>query len=140
LEWPENEVIKYIEDMHKNCEQYSQDHLQGSFPLSSSTASELFHKDYDPLKIKISCIWQYYRDRYEASIVNGSYSFSDKTFKGEQIGPVVDTKNPPGEHWTLLEKIPDNLGTNNIVMSLSGGNIKEALLAIRKSEITIELN
>lgn len=132
-------VIDSIEHIYMHCEKNSLDHPQGKFPISCYTISEIPHKYFGPLKIKTSCIWQYYRNRFEASLVSGSYSFSDKTFNGEQTGPVIDIKKPPGDHWTLMEKIPENCGSSYMVMIMSGGSINEALLAISKSEIVIEL-
>lgn len=136
----EKEVIKFINDIYMNCEKLSLDHLQGKFPLPYYIITELPNKKYNPLKIKISCIWEYYLNRFEASLINGSYSFSDKTFQGNQTSPVIDLKNPPGEHWTLLEKMPASLGQNFMVMTLTGGNVKKGLLAIKKNEIQIELD
>jgi hypothetical protein len=123
-----------INNVYIGCEKYSLEHLQGKFPISCYNIAKLTNKDSNSIKIKISCIWKYYRNRYESSLVNGSYSFSDKTFSGEQLSPVLDIKNPPGEHWTLLEKTPDALCSSYMVMTLKGGNVKEGLFCIKKDK------
>ena len=57
----------------------------------------------DRLRIQVIGIWKLYRARTEASLLNGSYCLTDNSFKGEMVGPAIDTQGShPGEQWELI--------------------------------------
>jgi hypothetical protein len=59
----------------------------------------------EEIRIGVWGHWKLYSARVEASLLKGSYCLTDRSFKGEQIGPSIDVKGShPGEHW---EEITD---------------------------------
>ncbi len=73
--------------------------------------------------------WRRYRSSIEATLLNGSYCFSNGAFKGEVIGPSIDTKGPhPGEAWTeIMDEVEAYPQSASILITLSGGDVKSTL-------------
>jgi hypothetical protein len=58
--------------------------------------------------------WKAYRARMEACLVNGSYSFTEKDFKGNLSSPAIDTWSAePGPGWEPVAL--DDIGGGNTV-------------------------
>lgn len=58
------------------------------------------NSDIGPIKLSLKSEWVIYRARMEAWLVNGSYSITDRDFKGNFSTPVIDTwSEHPGPGW-----------------------------------------
>jgi hypothetical protein len=73
----------------------------------------------DNLRIQVIGNWKLYRARTEASLLNGSYCLTDNSFKGEMVGPAIDTQGShPGEQWELITDNDFLLPKNAILVVL----------------------
>ncbi len=79
------------------------------------------------IKIHLFGMWKLYRARTEASLLNGSYSLMDDTFRGEMHSPYIDMQgSSPGDHWDLIAAKDFVLPQNAILMILfPPANVKE---------------
>lgn len=69
--------------------------------------------------------WKKYRGRSEATLLNGSYSVSDGSFRGTQYGPSIDTWGEhPGVGWEELQSTDFSLPLNSVMTILSGTDMK----------------
>ena len=82
----------------------------------------------DSIKIRVFGHWKKYRARLEATLFDGSYCLTDKSFQGTQHGPWIDTQSAhPGEAWTEIENADFSLPANRMIAVLYHGDLKEAL-------------
>lgn len=57
-----------------------------------------------PIRLTLVTSWQGYEARMDAFLVSGSYSFTDKDFKGSFATPAVDTRSiNPGPGWVPID-------------------------------------
>lgn len=71
--------------------------------------------------------WKFYRARLEAFVVNGSYEFTSKDFKGQIATPAIDRfDSEPGPGWEFVEGTPKD--RPGIVIILFKGNAREVLV------------
>ncbi len=108
---------------------FSDSRRKGEFlPSDLATKIEIPEKGRSPLKITLRLIWQIYRAKFEAHLLDGSYVITSDDFKGTQLGPVIDLRGPsPGPGWDLLDRRPSELENRGMVIILQHGNVKEAL-------------
>lgn len=67
-----------------------------------------------PISLGIESSWSIYRARTEAWLVNGSYSFTDRDFKGSIATPAIDTWSiEPGEGWEQIDA--NEVSAGNII-------------------------
>ena len=59
------------------------------FPSDLVNKTEISAKGRSPLKIELRLIWQIYRGKFEAHLLDGSYVITSDDFKGTQLGPVT---------------------------------------------------
>lgn len=99
------------------------------FPINWGT--ELIFADDHSNQIGIKLIggWKKYRARLEAFLLNGSYCFSNDSFKGEIIGPAIDTQGPNlGEAWVeIVEEDEASLPTLKLTFILSKPDVEKTL-------------
>jgi hypothetical protein len=59
------------------------------------------------LVIEFGGDWDIYEATLKGYLLNGSYAFTEKEFKGEQSFPKVDDTGPqPGEYWNKIDSLP----------------------------------
>lgn len=94
------------------------------FP-SSDTRDLKFNVDEQEIHIQILCRWKRYSASMEGILLNGSYCFSNESFKGTKAfpGPVIDTKSAhPGESWHEITDENFILPKNRILIILKRGD------------------
>jgi hypothetical protein len=72
--------------------------------------------------------WRRYRAPRSAHLLNGSYSLTDGSFRGEQYSPSIDTFDPPGKNWVEMAKdepAPD--GQPKVMMIMTGPDVRRTL-------------
>jgi hypothetical protein len=87
-------------------------------------------KKENSICILLMGLWKKYRAPIEAILVNGSYCVSDSSFKGDMVGPSIDTQGDhPGKDWVEITNMGTELNSqgSRVVMSLYHGNIKSTL-------------
>jgi len=81
---------------------------KGQFPNDLATDIEFHCSDScnDKLILRVQLAWKKYRGKVEASLLDGSYCFSNDSFYGTQAYPTIDMKEfHPGNGWVeILEK------------------------------------
>lgn len=86
------------------------------------------HNNKGKIKIKLGIHWKIFEAKLRAWLTNGSYSFTEKIFIGEQTSPVIDIQSAyPGNGWQLLEKRPEISGSFMVIF-FNNGDYKNALL------------
>ena len=103
---------------------------KGSFPHNYTIAFDLKHESrgVTPIKIRVSCHWKAYQGDNKATLINGSYLFSNKSFIGSCTLPYVDTQSSnPGDKWNQLDKIPDEPLLGYAMYILYNGIAKEVI-------------
>jgi Restriction endonuclease len=94
-------------------------------------SSNLEFEDIDSRKkiqIKVMGRWKRYKTQIEAILLNGSYCLTDGSFKGDIIGPSIDTQGEhPGGAWTEIIDTDYALPLNRVLIILSKGDIRSAL-------------
>lgn len=110
--------------------------VQGSrreetFPTDWSAVLVLWDEKRErrPLKIVINGMWEIYRGKMEAHLVEGSYSYTAGEFIGQQAGPAVDMLGPtPGPGWERLDQRPSTFEPNSVTAILYHGNVRDAFI------------
>ena len=72
--------------------------------------------------------WRRYRAPRSAHLLNGSYSLTDGSFRGEQYSPSIDRFDPPGKHWIEMtndETTPE--GQGRVLMIMRGPDVRRTL-------------
>lgn len=99
------------------------------FPQGWESAWELSLCGFqEKLRLQMLVRWRKYGARIEAILLNGSYCFSSGSFRGEEIGPVVDMKSGhPGDGW--VEILADDLilPQNAVVITRYSPNLRVTL-------------
>ena len=68
--------------------------------------------------------WDFYKARLEGYLLNGSYSFTELEFKGEQSFPSIDERGPnPGRGWKKIDSIPEKVDKKALIGVLYGGAV-----------------
>jgi hypothetical protein len=80
-------------------------------------------------RILVAGHWKIYRGLLNATLVNGSYEYTSGKFRGTEMAPYVNFKNPdPGPGWELLHERPSAIGRDRIILLRYGGDVRTALL------------
>jgi hypothetical protein len=83
------------------------------------------------ITIKLSSGWSAYRAKPEAWLLNGSYSFTGKTFAGALSTPFVDQhSNHPGPGWDPIEGDEIDEVTPRVLIYSHGGEFASGLRAL----------
>ena len=121
------------------CEKVSlADKNSRSFPEPKGMSFKLENSDpsIGALEFQIRCLWRVYRGEWDASLINGSYSFSENVFAGTQASPIIDTQSgTQGKGWTLLSEVPESIGDNSMLIILHGTKIRAGLLSIANKNV-----
>ena len=65
-----------------------------------------------------------YKARLEGYLLNGSYSFNEMEFKGEQSFPGIHKHGPnPGRCWKEIDRIPEKKDKTALIGVLYGGEV-----------------
>lgn len=123
--------IDYIEREFHIAEQQSVENVAQtlSFPVNWELILRLVSDNKDEkIVIKIIAVWRKFKAQVEATLLNGSYSILDNSFKGSFAGPWIDTQSThPGNGWVEIDDSKFVLPKNNMLAILYSGNIKDAL-------------
>ncbi len=95
-----------------------------NLPTWSSEIEIEHHHLPRPIKLGLLSQWKRYQARMESWLVNGSYSFSNRNFKGSIATPAIDRLGPhPGPGWKPVEMDQPLVQTNVISCFLHGGDL-----------------
>lgn len=88
------------------------------------------HGEFGPLLLNLKSSWLVFRARMAAWLVNGSYSFTDRDFKGSVSTPSVDTWSiNPGPGWEEVQVESMSIG-NTITFSFIALDVREYLTSV----------
>lgn len=80
-----------------------------------------------PLRLILETRWAIYRAKLESWLVNGSYSLTEKDFKGTMMTPAIDTFSAhPGPGWEQIEA--DEMTTRSFTAVYFGADDSEEAL------------
>jgi len=131
LKYDEGMVLDIISKLISEKEQEAADKIKASksFPPDWAVEIQLWLNDStNMIKLLVSERWEKYKARMEATLLDGSYCLTNKTFRGIQQGPSIDIRNTnPGESWIKIEDADFSLPTNRIITVRFGANVKDAL-------------
>ncbi|MGZ8845813.1 MAG: restriction endonuclease [Pyrinomonadaceae bacterium] len=71
--------------------------------------------------------WKTYRAKFEAILLNGSYSLSNPSFKGTITGPSIDTWGEHLEAWQEIPREDVQISSNCVFAILHGSDIRAVL-------------
>jgi hypothetical protein len=84
--------------------------------------------DKTEIAVQIAIFWKRFESRHEATLLDGSYCFTNDSFQGRQYGPVIDTRGvTPGEAWLQIDDSDIDLTKNQIMVIRYHGDIRRAL-------------
>lgn len=120
-------ICKVIADAEENA--LGQTKNTASFPTDWAMEIQLSdNKSGNTIKIRVFGHWKKYKARMEATLLDGSYCLTDKSFQGTQYGASIDTQSAhPGEAWTEIQDAEFLLPANRIIAIMYHGNVKKAL-------------
>ena len=120
-------ICKVIVDAEKTA--LDQVKLTLSFPADWAREIQLSAENpTDSINIQVFGHWKKYKARMEATLLDGSYCLTDKSFQGTLQGPWIDTQSThPGEAWTEIDDADFSLPTKSMLAILIHGNANEAL-------------
>lgn len=90
------------------------------------------------LVIEFGGDWDVYEATLEGYLLNGSYSFTENEFKGQQSFPrVADIGPDPGDVWNKIEELPTEFDEKSVVGVIYGNNtsLKENLKLASQQKI-----
>jgi len=90
------------------------------------------------LIVEFGGAWDVYKALLEGYIINGSYSFTEKEFKGEQSFPDISKHGPnPGDSWVKIDELPKDLDKKSVIGVLYGGEagFRQGLLNLGDNKI-----
>lgn len=123
--------IDYIEKEFHTAEKQSIEKVSQTSAFPENWELTLRHISDDKTEevvIKIIAIWRKFKARIEATLLDGSYSILDNSFRGSYAGPWIDTQSThPGDAWVEIDDPNFVLPKNNVIAILYSGNIKQAL-------------
>jgi hypothetical protein len=123
-------LVELIETAYLDAEKKSVENAnQFGKPYSRELFLRIIPDNWsNELKIKVIGNWRKYRGKVEATLYNGSYSFSDNSFIGTISEPRVDTRGShPGDSWIEITDENFEMPQNRVVAILYSGHIKDAL-------------
>ena len=127
----DNTLLDEVCAHYGSLEKYAlkKENLIDMLPQNLEISLELKTADKEErITVKIAIGWKIYEAKLEAFLTNGSYSFTDKKFIGNQISPSIDLQNShPGDGWNLLLERPKISG-NTAVLTQLGDDYKKALV------------
>lgn len=120
-------ICKVIADAERNA--LDKIKITASFPPDWAMDLQLSDdKSSDSIKIRVFGHWKKYKARMEATLLDGSYCLSNKSFQGTQFGTWIDTQSAhPGEAWTEIKDADFSMPTNRVIAILYQGKAKDAL-------------
>lgn len=100
-----------------------------TFPETWQTELTFNDDQLNQIGIKLIGGWKKYRALLHAFLLNGSYCFSNDSFKGEIIGPPIDTQGPSlGDAWVeIFEEEEASLPTLKLIFILSKPDVEKTL-------------
>jgi hypothetical protein len=78
-------------------------------------------------RIRVSGLWKIYLGRKDAHLLNGSYCFSNESFRGNMASPPVDTKEPPGPWWEPIDRDFKDLPIPHAIFIFYGSDFKSSI-------------
>jgi len=78
-------------------------------------------------KMRVSGSWRIYQGKREAHLLRGSYCFSSDSFSGNMLSPPVDTKEPPGPGWELIDGPVTHASNRCAVFIFGGPDVKASI-------------
>lgn len=100
----------------------------GQFPNGWSLDVEFNNPSGDKLVLRLQCTWRKFKGKIEASLINGSYCFTNGSFRGIQTTPVIDTQSEhPGDQWVEITDKDTYPPENRLISILYHGDVSRAL-------------
>lgn len=120
-------ICKVVDDTERNA--IDQIKTTASFPADWAMDIQLSDNDSSAsIKIRVIGHWKKYKARLEATLLDGSYCLTDKSFQGTQFGPWIDTQSThPGDAWTEIKDADFSMPANRMIAILYKGDVKDAL-------------
>lgn len=135
-------VIDLIEQTYfkKRSEIRNKSRDSGDVPSEWEESIVIKYQGLDSIYIKIGGSWNIYKGEIDGFLIDGSYSFTEKNFVGEQSYPGISKYGPdPGSHWKEIKGIPSKITKTAVIGTLYGGNvsISEGLQAMANTPIIL---
>lgn len=129
--------LKYFEQRQRIR---SESRVNGNLPKGWTDRITIKSPEYDEdsIIVEFGGDWDVYAAKLESYLMNGSYSFIEKEFKGTQSFPNIHKNGPhPGVHWKKVESLPEKITRTALIGTLYGGNVdfKGAFESFRALEL-----
>jgi hypothetical protein len=129
--------LKYFEQRQRIR---SESRVNGNLPKGWTDRITIKSPEYgeNSLIVEFGGDWDVYAATLESYLMNGSYSFTEKVFKGTQSFPDISKNGPhPGKHWKKVGTLPEEITRTALIGTLYGGNVdfKGAFESYRNLEI-----
>ncbi|MCP4895717.1 MAG: restriction endonuclease [bacterium] len=86
-------------------------------------------EDTIPLIVALKARWRFFRASLEAHLLDGSYSYTEEKFFGNQRIPPIDMRGPsPGDCWEEMKHPPDLSTKGYGLVILREGDVRNELL------------
>lgn len=135
-------AIDLIEKIYyqKRSEIREKSRESGNVPSEWEELISIKYQGIDSICLKIGGSWNIYKGKIDGFLIDGSYSFTDKSFVGKQSYPSISEHGPdPGSHWEKIEEIPSEITKASIEGTLYGGDvsIRKILQAAADTQIIL---
>jgi hypothetical protein len=121
-------IMDFIEEKYYEQRKRVRSKVRKTGKIPSDWTDSIIIKDPETkaelIYIKFGGTWDYYEAHLEGYLINGSYSFTEMEFKGDQSFPSIDKHGPnPGRYWKKIDRIPEEMDRRALIGVLYGGKV-----------------